>query len=624
MKLKEEWNPMPWHLHACKWNLLNNIPTDYESYCLSSEQYIYLPHTYRRHNAFSFLRKLFLKMKQTVSNESAFGFMILTVVCFTFYFHVSLLDNPRDFRAQTVTRIAYAAKSRVVVAIFMHYPSKFLKNTLKSLNESTHQADVWIFSNFVGDHVNEEAAHWYPTATVIASNERLNSTDTVQQAMNRFIYSNYEVLVIINSYTVLSFDWWNTLKNGLMQSRGVFSLFGTNRDHLSAEVCSELLCTQTWFGRVGSVWRRNLASRMLAETSNLRGRFEHKVEYWCKLKNIPLLAVRNSVIAVIDSDKMSYELTRLKLSSQLVPRQTLIDAMADETKLERHFKSKNASVQTRTEANLGQSSNMADTSSGCVAAVLRVHIRREDRAYITAYEAEQWIRYMQYAGVDTVYFYDAYEQEDEKLDLWVKHLFSSEVKYHDWFLNGTFGDHESERMAYQHAVFYYKDECDWHIQININEYPFMPFDIEKGFLKRFVHKMQVLRPDLSEIVLPVCPFVGQSIQASWLIERMQRRLPKCSYGLGRPLYFAKFVKTSGKYQNKMYRGTSEDINPAIVRINQYVGSSLHNRASNIARYLSRTTNDSSILPILEHLKQITLISNKMPLYATNQFWDSKY
>lgn len=631
MRLKEEWNPTPWQLHASKWNLLNQLPTDYERYRHISEEYIYLPHTYDRKNVFSFLSKFCVKIMKTISHERTFGCLILAAVCLFFYMHIFMLDNSRETRIPDLAHFATTGTSRVVVAIVMHKPTDYLKVTLRSLNESSHQADVWIIQNFIGEYIYKDVRKWYPSANVISDEGREDFADTMDFVINKFISSDYDVLVSINSFSVLSYDWWNTLKKGLKQSYGIFTLYGTERDHIHAEICTKLLCNETWLGDIGTVWRRNLAVMLVSETSNVRGRFNYKMEYWCKSNGIPMQSVRKSVMAVINSDTTSYEHIRKKLSSRIDQRQTNIEEMVvtNGSKLNKLNISKDSthllSVENITRHSGQILSNKTDTKEECIAAVLRIRIHREDSAQITTYEVEQWIRYMQYAGVSIVYLYDGYEKEEEKLDLWVKQLFDpSEVRYHDWFFNSSLRSRESERIAYQHATFYYKDECKWHLQANVNEYPFMPVDVERGFLKRLVKKIKLSKPNCSEVSLPVFQYISHPRKTAWFVERIQNNIPVRAPGLERPLYIAKLVRVVKQSHNKLDKGISESIDPNIARIYQYMTGSLKNVEPDFDEPSSMASNDLPVAPILKHLKRTPLISNKMPLYVTNRFWDVNF
>ncbi|XP_045173646.2 uncharacterized protein LOC123535157 [Mercenaria mercenaria] len=615
MRTQGRWDRMQWQLDPYKWYLQVNPSSRYERRHYNKDCFVFLPQRYER--------KFFSNIMKLLSKEGTFGCLILLVICFTIYMHTSLLDNSQpDYIPVpmfTFTRVNYSEKGNVMVAIIMHQPSKYLKTTLISLNHSNHAADIFIFRNYSRDPIQKDVLQWCPTANVISDKGRTHSMDIAQFVMEHFISSKYDVLVYINSYSVLFIDWWDTLKDCLTQSRGFVSLYAIERNAEHADKCNDLLCCQAWMGMVGSVWRRNLAERVMSETFQVQGNLHYKMEFWCRMFSIPLQTVKNSVIAVIDSEKRNYDLISHKISTRQRMQQhvTAVKIRAD------FLTNRSKAIQKKMLPleNLAIS-NTTYKAPECIAAVLRVHIFRKERSILTAYEIEQWIRYMQHAGVNIVYLYDAYQNKDEKLEMWVKQVFDpNEVIYHDWYFNNTFPVQESRLLAYQHAIDHYKDVCEWHMRMDMNEYPFITTDTEKGFLKRLLNRVNILKPNSTEILFPVFQFSGNLTQEQWLIGRFQYRYANHS-GKVRPLYKAKCVKTARQNNNELEKGNTERLDPKLARINWYLDVSTNMNTTYTTEPLDEIIPDSSIFPLLQHLKQDILISNKMPLYVTNQFWDS--
>ena len=261
-------------------------------------------------------------------------------------------------------------------------------------------------------------------------------------------------------------------------------------------------------------------------------------------------------------------------------------------------------------------------ASSCIGAVVLLRIYRGDKPELTTYEVEQWIRYMQYAGVDEVYLYDAYENIEEKLENWCKKLFDPrEVFYHDWHNNTPYEMVKTQISAYQHSIVNYQDQCEWHIAMDIDEYPFVISDTKQGFLKRFLRSVISDNPDCVEISFPNYIFSGYPKHHDWLLERYQRRRPDRANKLDKPLYLARNISKAGVHHNNIAgHGKTIDIKGTLARMNHYWGARLQNWKPDTNKSLSETIEDSSIISILKELKRKPLFSNKMAAYVTNRFW----
>jgi hypothetical protein len=197
-----------------------------------------------------------------------------------------------------------------------------------------------------------------------------------------------------------------------------------------------------------------------------------------------------------------------------------------------------------------------------------------------------------------------------------------EVFYHDWHNNTPFDMVKTQVSAYQHSIDNYKNRCEWHIAVDIDEYPFVIGDTKPGFLKRFIKNVTSEYPDCVEISFPNYIFSGYPKDFAWLIERLQRRHSYRTNELDKPLYRARNISEAGIHHNHIEgMGQSIDINGDIARMNHYWGARLQNWKPDTNETLYGTIKDSSIIPILKELKRKALMSNKMSAYVTNRFWN---
>lgn len=257
----------------------------------------------------------------------------------------------------------------------------------------------------------------------------------------------------------------------------------------------------------------------------------------------------------------------------------------------------------------------------CIAGVLLTRIYAGDKPELTTLEIEQWIRYLQFAGVRKIYLYDAYQIENETLQEWTAALFSPRrVVYHNWSKHTPYSISRTQISAYQHAIDNYKEDCEWHLAMDIDEYPFVLNDTKRGFLPRLVRQMKAEYPDCTELSFQNFIFSGFPKDYLWLIERMQRRYAKRFNRLDKPLYIARNVGQAQVHHNSLAKGRSIDIPSHIARMNHYWGARLQHWKPDTPATLSKTVNDSSMEPIIKELKKVRLFSHRRPVVVTNRYW----
>eukprot|EP00929_Paragymnodinium_shiwhaense_P042943 TRINITY_DN22144_c0_g1_i2.p1 TRINITY_DN22144_c0_g1~~TRINITY_DN22144_c0_g1_i2.p1 ORF type:complete len:447 (+),score=55.47 TRINITY_DN22144_c0_g1_i2:63-1343(+) len=259
----------------------------------------------------------------------------------------------------------------------------------------------------------------------------------------------------------------------------------------------------------------------------------------------------------------------------------------------------------------------------CLAAVLGVRLYADDKAHLTALELEQWIRYMQHAGVDRIYLYDKRMAADESLALWASQLFESgTVVYHDWVVQKR--SRKSQLEANQHAIDKYKGKCDWMMTFDMDEYPFVHGDQEAGFLKRFVEGVLSIDPAVSQLVLQNFVFSGIPKAKTWLVERFQRRFPSKFNDLTKTIFKASCVRSVDIHKQSMKSdcGRTLEVPDSVARMNHYWGARLLNFATEeTEESLKETVIDQDMLPVVGMLNG-TLQSLQFPAPGNirNAFW----
>jgi len=207
-------------------------------------------------------------------------------------------------------------------------------------------------------------------------------------------------------------------------------------------------------------------------------------------------------------------------------------------------------------------------------AVLAVRIYRHDKAKWTTFELDQWVKYMIYAGVQTIYLYDCHMTDDEALKKWAASR--SNILYIDWgkynhphTLGGT------QIRAYQHAIDSYGHLSDWQIAFDMDEYPFSLIDFDAGWLPRRINALS--RPEISELSIKNFLFLGNdtSRPSEWVAERIVRRTPFPANTLDKPIYRPKNVRAQ-MHHNILQSGSSVDVPASELRMNHYWGMRLQN------------------------------------------------
>jgi hypothetical protein len=206
-------------------------------------------------------------------------------------------------------------------------------------------------------------------------------------------------------------------------------------------------------------------------------------------------------------------------------------------------------------------------------AVILVRIYKDDPPGWSRYELSQWIQYMTYAGVSTIYLYDAHISEAESLRGFAAKW--DTVVYHDWgIFNHPYSIAGTQVRAYQHAIDTYGHLSDWQLAFDVDEYPFSPIDLQRGFLVRQVAK---LAGTASELSLKNYVFLGKHCAGpERVIDRIVRRTPKEANNLDKPIYRPGHVRAQVHHNFMLPGKVSVDVDPRVLRTNHYWGLRLQN------------------------------------------------
>jgi hypothetical protein len=159
--------------------------------------------------------------------------------------------------------------------------------------------------------------------------------------------------------------------------------------------------------------------------------------------------------------------------------------------------------------------------------------------------------------------------------------------------------------SYQEAVTRYKHLSDWQINFDIDEYPFVPGDTEAGFLSRAVAALKEKHPQASELSVKNYLFLGAprfvngpDVRNTHVFERFQRRTPKEGTDLDKPIFIAADIAKSNVHHNMLKKGTSLDVDPAVLRMNHYWGARLQNWGPDTPKILAKTIDDNSAVAMV--------------------------
>lgn len=248
----------------------------------------------------------------------------------------------------------------------------------------------------------------------------------------------------------------------------------------------------------------------------------------------------------------------------------------------------------------------------------------KDPAKLTSRELKQWILFMFYAGVDHVFVYHAYHPEEtqgeektevkEILGEWIK---GGYVSYYDWSKTWKLMPFGASQQvpAYTHCIETFRNQMEWQVAVDMDEYPFSETDVEPDFLRRAVSQVAVSKPSIAEIAMQNYLMVGAPLSGDnpngledWLAARHQRlccfidNVWQPGTHLVKPIYRLSKLKQAGLHHNSVDGGVFQ-WNKDQVRQSHFWGGRLDKWANYTSeRILKKTDHNQAMLPIVDVLR----------------------
>ncbi|KAL2643486.1 hypothetical protein R1flu_011073 [Riccia fluitans] len=162
----------------------------------------------------------------------------------------------------------------------------------------------------------------------------------------------------------------------------------------------------------------------------------------------------------------------------------------------------------------------------------------------------------------------------------------------------------------------------WAVEVDVDEYPFMPSDLNEMFLKEYLLNLEKTRPDVSQILMQCMIFGGNpqgDLEDGWVIERYQRRKPSTEgtrpgfVSRTKPIFRPSMVSgmsRSDPHKFPMTQGETMVSNPDDLRMNHYWGARLTDFKPDTPAVLALLVPDNSVQPIATKLKSRTALTRK--------------
>ena len=231
--------------------------------------------------------------------------LIFLTTCSTYYLHwrVSYDWTERDkfrFRhsqsPKTLPETLPETLPKIAVAIPTHNRIGYVQLTSKALHGTYTPKDIWVFDDMSTEYGYKELLNWYATNNVFVTKKHLKADAMARHILEWFVNTEYDILVLLDSDMVVAPNWWKSLNRGLQESKGILSLYNSAAPKHKSVHCGNVLCQQSSMGNAGTVWRRDLAKRMLSEMSARDGGFDWGWPEWCSNNNIPMEALKESAV----------------------------------------------------------------------------------------------------------------------------------------------------------------------------------------------------------------------------------------------------------------------------------------------------------------------------------------
>lgn len=165
-----------------------------------------------------------------------------------------------------------------------------------------------------------------------------------------------------------------------------------------------------------------------------------------------------------------------------------------------------------------------------LSAVLFFRIFDDDSLHFTVDDLHHWLEYMRFAGVDHFYLYDNCHTDKECVTDLGRLPDSTYIKWQ------ILDYDKAQTPAYNHHLRTHYPQASYEIVLDMDEYPFMPSNTKRNFLKDYA-----LRKGRRQVLLRTVFFGGQPLPSEssdqWRILRYILRMPIAEAdGRTKPLY----------------------------------------------------------------------------------------
>jgi len=207
------------------------------------------------------------------------------------------LRKQPDLDSITVPKTLQKQKPRTIaVAVPTHNRIGYVQLTSAALKGTFPVEDVWIFDDTSSEYSTQDLIGWYGTEHIWQSTKRMKADAMARHILEWFLSTKYDVLVLLDSDLLVSPNWLAELQLGLQHSHGLMSLYRSAAPKHKSLSCGDVLCQQPSMGNAGTVWRRDLAKRMLTEMSARDGGFDWGWSEWCTKNKVPMEALKKSAV----------------------------------------------------------------------------------------------------------------------------------------------------------------------------------------------------------------------------------------------------------------------------------------------------------------------------------------
>ena len=213
--------------------------------------------------------------------------------------------------------------------------------------------------------------------------------------------------------------------------------------------------------------------------------------------------------------------------------------------------------------------------------VIMVRIYKHDKAKWTIKELKQWLHYLFYAGVGHVYLCDHFIHFHERLEAkLVKYIRMKLLTYIEWPWNASLNGGNIMRhqvLCYSYVIQKYGTDSRWQMSIDMDEYPFIEYDVKPSFLLNYLKNKEKTLPMISQILMQNFLMLGQGNRSKTMtIERITRITKTKANALTKPIYEVQDIFRPDIHKHVMKSGSTIFADSAELRMLHYWGARTQN------------------------------------------------